>query len=45
MYMPGAYGRQKRSLDFLELELGMVLNYTVDVENQTRVLCKSYKCF
>lgn len=35
------HGGQKRVLDFLELELQMILSNHVDTGNKTWVLCKS----
>lgn len=39
--MPDTHRGQKRVLDFLELELGVVVDCRVGVGNQTRVLCKN----
>lgn len=38
-------GSQKRALDFLELELLMVVNHLIGARNLTRVLCKISECY
>lgn len=41
--MAGVHRGQKKPLDFLELELQMVVSHQVGAENQTEVLCSSNK--
>lgn len=43
--VPGVQGGKKRRLDPTELDLGMVVSHHMGVENRTRVLCKSNKCY
>lgn len=43
-YMPGAHKCQKKTLDPLELELWMLVNYYVGAGNWNWVPCKSSKC-
>jgi hypothetical protein len=44
MYMPGAFGDQKKALDTLALGLHMVMSHHVGAENETWVLSKSSQC-
>jgi hypothetical protein len=41
MCMPCAHGGQKRALDFLELDLQMIVSCHVDAKNQTHVFWRS----
>lgn len=45
MYMPGAYGSQKRALDSWELDLQMIVKYHMGAGNQSKTSANTTSVF